>query len=61
MSLPESRKKANAKWDKENMITLGCKVKREDAEAFKTYCAEQGKTANTELKEHVMKCIAAES
>lgn len=56
----EARKKANAKWDKENMATLGCKVKRTEAEAFKAYAKEQGKTANTILKDFVLDCIHAE-
>ena len=60
MALSESRKKANAKWDKENMITLGCRVKREEAAAFKEYAKEQGKTANTVLKEYVYECIDKE-
>ena len=57
MAIPEARKIANAKGDKEHMTTLGCKVKKEEAAAFKAYCAAQGKTANTELKDHVLKCI----
>lgn len=54
---PKSKRAANDKWDKENMTTLGCKVKKEDAEAFKKYCVVQGKTSNTLLKEYVMSCI----
>lgn len=57
MPINEAQKRARDKWDKENMITLGCKVKRSDADAFKEYAAEQGKTANTILKEYVYKCI----
>ena len=38
----EARKRANAKWDKENMVVLACKVKRETAEQFKAACAAQG-------------------
>ena len=57
MSIPESRKRANTKWDKENMATLGCRVKKEQAAAFKEYAAAQGKTANTVLKEYVEECI----
>lgn len=57
MALSESRKRANAKWDGENMATLGCKVKKDQAEAFKAYCADQGKTANNVLKEYVLDCI----
>lgn len=37
----EARKRANAKWDKENMVVLACKVKRETAEQFKAACAAQ--------------------
>lgn len=39
------------------MATLGCKVKKEEAAAFKEYCEKQGKTSNTVLKEYVFKCI----
>ena len=57
MALTESRKKANAKWDSENMTTLGCRVRKERAEKFKEYCSKNGKTANTALKEYVLDCI----
>ena len=57
MALPESRKKANAKWDAENMATLGCRVKREQAEKFKAYCADKGRTSNAVLREYVLDCI----
>lgn len=57
MSLSEARKAANAKWDKETMSTLACKVKKAEAAAFKEYCARQGKTSNTVLKEFVLETI----
>lgn len=57
MAITESRKRANAKWDKENMTTLGCKIKKEQAIAFKAYCERQGSTSNTILKEFVLECI----
>ncbi len=57
MAVRESQKRASLKWDKENMITIGCKIKREDGEMFKAYAEEQGKTANTILKDYVYKCI----
>jgi hypothetical protein len=53
----DARRKANDKWDKENMATLGCKVKKEQATAFKDYAAGQGKTANTMLRDYVLDCI----
>ena len=57
MAVTESRKKANAKWDAENMTTLGCRVKKDQAEKFKTYCAEIGKTSNAVLLDYVLDCI----
>lgn len=57
MAIAESRKRANAKWDKENMTTLGCKIKRNQAAAFKAYCENQGSTSNTVLKDFVLGCI----
>lgn len=58
--ISEKKKISNAKWDKENMSTLGCRVRKSDAEKFKQYAKEQGKTANTVLKEYVMECIKEE-
>lgn len=57
MAVAESRKRANAKWDKEHMTTLGCKIKRTQAAAFKAYCENQGSTSNTVLKDFVLGCI----
>ena len=57
MAPSESQKRASLKWDKENMTTLGCKVKKPQAAAFKAYCEAQGKTSNTVLKEYVLDCI----
>ena len=57
MAVTESRKKANAKWDAENMTTLGCRVKKDQAERFKVYCAEIGKTSNAVLRDYVLDCI----
>lgn len=57
MAVTESRKKANAKWDAENMTTLGCRVKKDQAEKFKAYCAEIGKTSNAVLRDYVLDCI----
>lgn len=56
MAIPKSKREANNKWDKENMITLGCKVKRYEGEIFKEYALQQGKKANSLLKEFVLKC-----
>lgn len=57
MPVSEAQKKSRDKWDKENMTTLGCKVKKEDAAAFREFAKGQGKTTNTVLKEYVQECI----
>lgn len=61
MAPRESQKRASLKWDSENMTTLGCKVKKDEAVAFKSFCSQLGKTSNTMLKEFVIKCIGGES
>lgn len=57
VAVSEAQKKSRDKWDKANMITLGCKVKKEQAEKFKEYAKKMGVTSNTLLKEFVLKCI----
>ena len=51
MAVSDAQKKAAAKWDKENMTTLGCKVKKSEAEQFKSYAKEQGTTANNSTRQ----------
>lgn len=57
MAVSDAKKKANAKWDSENMATLSCKVKKDHADSFKAYCAEIGKTSNAVLRDCVLSCI----
>lgn len=57
MSPSEAQKKAAAKYHKENIASLACRVKKEQAEKFKAYCDAQGKTSNAVLREFVMLCI----
>lgn len=49
----DAQKKASAKWDKENMVVLACKIKRETAEQFKAACAAHGTTSNAVLQQAV--------
>ncbi len=53
----DSQKKARDKWDAENMATIGCKVKKEQAEKFKAHAKSQGTTANSLLKKYVLETI----
>lgn len=57
MAPSNAQKKASAKYQKENIASLACRVKKEQAEKFKAYCEEQGKTSNAVLREFVLNCI----
>lgn len=51
MSLTDAKRKANNKYIKENMTVLGCKVRKDKAEVFKTICKESGTTPNAVFTE----------
>ena len=57
MAPSEAQKRASNKYNLEHMSTLGCKVKKAQATAFKAYCETQGSTSNTVLKDFVLGCI----
>ena len=46
MAPSEAQKRASAKYQRENIASLACRVRKDQAEKFKTYCAESGKTSN---------------
>ena len=49
----ESKKRANAEWNKKNLATLGCTVRKDKAELFKELCELNGTKVNSVLKEFV--------
>lgn len=51
MAISQKKKISNAKWDKENMSVLACKVRKEFADEFKAACAASGTTSNAVLKQ----------
>lgn len=57
MAPSDAQKKASAKYHKENIASLACRVKKDQAEKFKVYCQTQGKTSNAVLREFVLACI----
>lgn len=57
MAISDAQRKASAKYQKENIASLACRVKKEQAEKFKAYCDEKGKTSNAVLREYVLSCI----
>ena len=57
MSPTEAQKRASNKYHKEHMATLACKLRKEDAEAFKQYAESKETTPNALLRAYVFKCI----
>jgi len=51
MPISEKKKISNARWDKENMTSLACRVKKDFADEFKAACAASGTTSNAVLKQ----------
>ena len=47
MPVDETQRKARNKWDAANMTVLGCKIRKDRAEEFKTACKEAGTTPNS--------------
>ena len=44
-------------WDKENMRTVSCRLRKEEAERFKQYAEYLGTTPHALLAEYVHKCV----
>lgn len=57
MAPSEAQKKASNKYNLEHMSTIGCKLKKEQAEKFRQYCCSKGTTPNAELRRYVLECI----
>ena len=57
MPVSEAQKKASAEYQRKNIASLACRVRKEQAEQFKVYCEGIGKTTNAALKEFVLSCI----
>lgn len=51
MAITDARRRANKKWDSENMICQTIKVKKTLLEDFKAACAANGDKVNTVLRE----------
>lgn len=53
MAISKAKRNANNKWDAANMTVLGCKVRRDRAEAFKAACASAGTSVNAVFLEAI--------
>ena len=51
-----NEKKMN--WDRENMRTVSCRLRKEEAEKFKKFAALKGTTAHKLLADYVSRCNA---
>ena len=47
------QKRARNKWDSNNMTVLGCKIRKEDADAFKERCQMRGTTPNAVFRQAI--------
>lgn len=56
--MTDAKKRANAKWNKENMKTLSCRISNNEYMTFKKYAEDHGKTISGMLLDYVRKCIA---
>lgn len=54
MPVSEKQKGYARKWDKDNMRTLGTRVRTQDAEDFKAWCAMRGVSTTSEIKRFIM-------
>lgn len=54
MPVSEKQKQYARKWDKDNMRTIATRVRTEEAEDFKAWCAMRGVSATSEVKRFVM-------
>ena len=57
MAPSDAQKRASAKYQRENIASLACRVKETQADKFKAYCSELGKTSNAVLRDYVLDCI----
>lgn len=57
MPMTDKKRRTDAAWKKRNLLTVGCKLYKNDAEKFKKYAAEHGKSVQELLREFVAACI----
>ena len=56
MSLTDAKRRANNKYIAANMTVLGCKMRKDKAERFKTACKLAGTTPNAVFTKAVNAC-----
>lgn len=56
-AVTKAQRMASNKWDRDNMRTLSCRLRTEEAEIFKQYCDSKKTTPGKLLKQYVINCI----
>ena len=57
MAISEARKRANAKWDSENLKNAACRLTLEQYALFQQYAEQHGKTDSGMVKQLVLACL----
>ena len=57
MPMTDKKRKTDAAWQRKNYKRLGVKLYKNDAEAFESYCAANGKSVNSAFREYVAACL----
>lgn len=57
----DKQKISSKKWDAANMLTLGVRLRRADAERFRAWAADRGLTVNAALQAYVYACIGGKT
>ncbi len=55
--ITKSHRAGNRKWDRDHMATIGCRLRKYQAEQFKEYAKKHGTTANALLKEYILNTL----
>lgn len=57
MEFTENQIKSKREWDRNNMKTFSCRMRRDYAEYFTAYCKAHNTSPNRVLKKCVLDCI----
>ena len=57
MTISDSKKTANAKWDAAHMTNIACRITREKAQQFREACRSQGTNPNAVLLAYINRFI----
>ena len=57
MAVSEKQRQLALEWDRKNMKSLSCRVRKNDAEIFNEYCFAHNTTPGKLIKEFVLDCV----